>query len=113
LLRNRVGGIVASVVISFKKIVVLTVLVLASPRVFAQGDVHDRINLLTANIAKAPRNASLFFHGHSLAVNPWGEVIADANEAIGVTLVELDLAEVAEARRRIPSLDHGRDYSTP
>jgi predicted amidohydrolase len=52
-------------------------------------------------------------YGHSLAVNPWGEVIADANEAIGVTLVELDLAEVAEARRRIPSLGHGRDYSTP
>jgi len=52
-------------------------------------------------------------YGHSLAVNPWGEVIADAGEPTGVTLVELDLAEVAEARRRIPSLGHGRDYSTP
>jgi predicted amidohydrolase len=52
-------------------------------------------------------------YGHSLAVNPWGEVIAEANEAIGVTPVELDLAEVAEARRRIPSLGYGRDYSTP
>jgi predicted amidohydrolase len=52
-------------------------------------------------------------YGHSLAVNPWGEVIADAGEATGVTLVELDLAEVAEARRSIPSLDHGREYSTP
>jgi tetratricopeptide (TPR) repeat protein len=61
LLRNRVGGIVAAVVIFFKNIVLLTVLVLASPRAFAHGDVHDRINLLSANIAKAPRNASLFF----------------------------------------------------
>jgi predicted amidohydrolase len=52
-------------------------------------------------------------YGHSLAVNPWGEVIADAGEPTGVTLVELDLAEVAESRRSIPSLGHGREYSTP
>jgi predicted amidohydrolase len=52
-------------------------------------------------------------YGHSLAVSPWGEVIADAGEAIGVTLVTLDPGEVTQARQRIASLDHARDFSGP
>ncbi len=51
--------------------------------------------------------------GHSLAVGPWGEVLADAGEEIGVTLVDLDLAEVAAARGRVPSLRHDRDFGSP
>lgn len=47
-------------------------------------------------------------HGHSLAVSPWGEVIADAGTETGVTMVDLDLGEVAETRRRVPSLTHDR-----
>ncbi len=52
-------------------------------------------------------------YGHSLAVGPWGEVIADAGEAVGVTFVDLDTAEVARARERVPSLGHDRDYLRP
>ena len=52
-------------------------------------------------------------HGHSLAVSPWGEVLADAGTEEGVTLVDLDLAEVAEARRRIPALAHDRAFEGP
>jgi predicted amidohydrolase len=51
--------------------------------------------------------------GHSLAVAPWGEVLADAGEEVGVTLVDLDLAEVARARARVPSLRHDRAYLRP
>jgi predicted amidohydrolase len=51
--------------------------------------------------------------GHSLAVDPWGAVLADAGEAPGVTLVDLDLAAVAEARARIPALDHDRAFARP
>ncbi len=51
--------------------------------------------------------------GHSLAVAPWGEVLADAGDDIGVTLVDLDLAEVARARAMVPSLDHDRPYAAP
>jgi predicted amidohydrolase len=47
-------------------------------------------------------------YGHSLVVDPWGEVIADAGERGGVMFAELDLARVAEVRRRIPALDHRR-----
>ncbi|MCS5602304.1 MAG: carbon-nitrogen hydrolase family protein [Paracoccus sp.] len=52
-------------------------------------------------------------HGHSLAVDPWGKVIADAGSEPGVTIVRLDLVAVDRARSRIPSLDHDRPYSGP
>jgi hypothetical protein len=42
--------------------------------------------------------------GHSLVVNPWGEIIAEAGTEPAVILADLDLAEVDAARRRIPSL---------
>jgi deaminated glutathione amidase len=51
--------------------------------------------------------------GHSLAIAPWGEVIADAGEAPGIVFADLDLAAVAAARARIPSLAHDRDYARP
>ncbi len=52
-------------------------------------------------------------HGHSLAVAPWGEVLADAGSEPGVTLVDLDLARVTEARHRVPSLTHDRGFDGP
>lgn len=52
-------------------------------------------------------------HGHSLAVAPWGEVLADAGTEPGVTLVDLDLDRVAKARARVPSLTHDRDFAGP
>lgn len=52
-------------------------------------------------------------HGHSLVISPWGEVVADGGTAPGVTLADLDMAEVAEAHRRIPSLDHDRGFDGP
>jgi len=52
-------------------------------------------------------------HGHSLAVAPWGEVLADAGTPPGVTLVDLDMGAVARARHRVPSLGHDRPYHKP
>jgi len=49
-------------------------------------------------------------YGHSLVVAPWGEVLADAGEAPGLTIAELDLAEVDRARSRVPSLTHDRPF---
>ncbi len=51
--------------------------------------------------------------GHSLAVDPWGGVIADAGTAPGITIVDLDLREVAQARQRVPSLAHDRPFEGP
>ena len=49
--------------------------------------------------------------GHSLIVDPWGEVIADGGEAEGFAIAEIDLDKVAEARRRIPALTHDRVFT--
>jgi len=50
-------------------------------------------------------------YGHSLVVSPWGEVRLDGGVAPGLFIAELDLAEVAEARRRVPSLVHDQPFS--
>jgi predicted amidohydrolase len=48
--------------------------------------------------------------GHSLVVDPWGRIIAEGGTEPGVILAEIDPAEVATARARIPSLQHGRRF---
>ena len=50
-------------------------------------------------------------YGHSLVVNPWGEVIADGGTLPGIVQAKIDLDKVAEARTRIPSLTHDRNYA--
>lgn len=52
-------------------------------------------------------------HGHSLAVAPWGEVLADGGDAPGVTLVDFDLKDVEKSRARVPSLTHDREFEGP
>ena len=52
-------------------------------------------------------------HGHSLAVSPWGEVLLDAGQTFGVHIVDLDLSHVAQARRKVPSLQHDREILGP
>lgn len=51
--------------------------------------------------------------GHSLAVDPWGEVIIDAGEASGVYIFDLDMAKCAQTRARVPSLANRRDFAKP
>ena len=52
-------------------------------------------------------------YGHSLAVDPWGGVLADAGAGVGVTVVDLDLSLVDDARRKIPSLANARPFAPP
>ncbi|WP_424977199.1 carbon-nitrogen hydrolase family protein [Leisingera sp. S232] len=61
----------------------------------------------------ASRGPSRKTYGHSLAVAPWGEVLADAGQEPGVTFVDLDLEKIAEARKRVPSLTHDREFDGP
>jgi predicted amidohydrolase len=49
-------------------------------------------------------------YGHSLVVDPWGRVIAEGGSEPGVIIAEVDLAEIATARSRVPSLQHGRRF---
>jgi len=47
-------------------------------------------------------------YGHSLVVGPWGEVLLDMGEDIGVGFAEIELNLVGEVRQRVPSLAHRR-----
>jgi len=46
--------------------------------------------------------------GHSMVVDPWGEVLAVHDEGEAVVLAELDLARIAEVRMQLPALAHRR-----
>jgi predicted amidohydrolase len=48
--------------------------------------------------------------GHSLVVDPWGRILAEGGTEPGVVLASIDIAEVAAARAKIPSLQHGRRF---
>ncbi|MEZ7880277.1 MAG: carbon-nitrogen hydrolase family protein [Rhodospirillales bacterium] len=50
-------------------------------------------------------------YGHSLIVDPWGEILADGGTEIGFVLAEIDTSLVDKVRQKIPSLTHDRDYS--
>lgn len=47
-------------------------------------------------------------YGHSLAIDPWGEVLLDMGEAPGLGLVDIDPDAVGAVRSRIPVLEHRR-----
>jgi deaminated glutathione amidase len=48
--------------------------------------------------------------GHSLVVDPWGRILAEGGIEPGVIMAEIDPAEVATARSKVPSLRHGRRF---
>lgn len=52
-------------------------------------------------------------YGHSLVISPWGEVLADGGTEERTVLVEIDRAEVAQARRKIAALCHDRSFEGP
>ncbi len=47
-------------------------------------------------------------YGHSLFVDPWGNIIDDGGEDVGIIVAEIDPALCEKARSRIPSLKHDR-----
>jgi predicted amidohydrolase len=46
--------------------------------------------------------------GHSLVADPWGRLVAEAPDGVGVTLAELDLGQVERTREILPALRHRR-----
>lgn len=58
-----------------------------------------------------PGGAACF--GHSLIVDPWGQVLADGGEDEGVILAEIDFAQLRAARAKIPAITHDRAFAGP
>ena len=95
---------------------------LASPAAFTKqtGEAHWHVLLR----ARAIENTAFVFaaaqggrhedgrdtFGHSLIIDPWGRILAEGGTEPGVVLAKIDPAEVAAARGRIPSLQHGRRF---
>ena len=51
--------------------------------------------------------------GHSLVVDPWGEVLLDMGEERGVGFADIDLSRITDVRGRIPALSHRRPIPDP
>lgn len=49
-------------------------------------------------------------YGHSMVIDPWGKVLAEAGVEPECVITDIDLSAVEAARRRIPSLQHGRRF---
>jgi predicted amidohydrolase len=50
-------------------------------------------------------------YGHSLVVDPWGEVLADGGEDPGIVYADIDPARVTKVRGMLPCLEHDRAFS--
>jgi len=50
-------------------------------------------------------------YGHSIIVDPWGKVLAEAGDEPCIIVADIDLAAVSDARSRIPALRHTRTVS--
>jgi predicted amidohydrolase len=52
-------------------------------------------------------------YGHSMIVDPWGRVVAEAEREPGVIFAEIDPADSAKARAAIPALANERAFAPP
>jgi deaminated glutathione amidase len=48
--------------------------------------------------------------GHSVIVDPWGNIVAEAGDSPAVIVADIDPNKVAEARSRVPALTHDREF---
>lgn len=51
--------------------------------------------------------------GHSLVIDPWGEILLDMGEQSGIGFADIDLKRISDVRSRIPALNHRRAIPDP
>lgn len=52
-------------------------------------------------------------YGHSIIIDPWGKVLAEADTAPGVIVAEINPETSTAIRQRVPSLANERDFTPP
>ena len=52
-------------------------------------------------------------YGHSLVIDPWGNICHDAGQGVKLSTIDIDLEEVSTSRGRIPTLQHRRPFQLP
>lgn len=65
--------------------------------------------LAPAQTGTHPANRKTY--GHALIVDPWGKVLADAGTEVGFISAKIDIALVDQVRKKMPSLDHDRQFN--
>lgn len=68
---------------------------------FRSRALDNQIFILGTSPARNP-HASYVVYGHSLAVNPWGQVLAQLDDKPGILIVDLDLTQIEEVREALP-----------
>ncbi len=48
--------------------------------------------------------------GHSLVISPWGEILGEGGVQPAVIFADVELQLLEDVRRRVPSLQHDRDF---
>jgi predicted amidohydrolase len=109
----------------FRQLAIAGAQVIAVPAAFTRitGEAHWHILLRARAIETgcfiiAPAQAGKHqdgreTYGHSLIIDPWGEILAEGGTEPGVIAATLDLAKVDEVRGKIPSLNHVRPFRGP
>lgn len=65
--------------------------------------------LAPAMCGEHPGNRTTY--GHTLVVDPWGEVLADGGEEPGIVYAQIDPGRVEQVRRMLPCLEHDREFT--
>jgi predicted amidohydrolase len=52
-------------------------------------------------------------YGHSLVIDPWGDVLLDMDERNGIAFADVDLSRLHEVRQRVPAMAHRRPIPEP
>jgi predicted amidohydrolase len=68
--------------------------------------VENQCYVVAAN--QTGRHAALETFGHSLIIDPWGDVSGDAGESEGFVLAQVARSRLEEVRRQLPALEHRR-----
>lgn len=74
---------------------------------FRQRAVDNQVFTIGTSPAR-DMNASYQAWGHSIIVDPWGQVLLQMDEKEGIAVTEIDLAEADEVREQLPLLKHRR-----
>jgi predicted amidohydrolase len=101
----------------FRRMADLGASIVALPAAFTKTTGRDHWHLLLRARAvenqcfvvaadQTGRHATLETYGHSVIIDPWGEVLADAGEEVGIATAVLSAARLADIRERLPALTH-------
>jgi len=71
--------------------------------------IENQVYVIAPNqFGKNPK--SFETHGHSMIVDPWGKILAEASDGSGLIMAEIDLAYLAQVRAQLPALAHRKIF---